>query len=128
MSHYVEFSVDVEALLPARIRMPHILKAVVQYTGVSSMDIRAHRNQPVYVEARHLFCYCARRFTPNSYQTIGKFINRDHSTVVSAIAKFESRLTSDQELADEIDAIFALAQQIAHADRGMFLNDARGSA
>lgn len=45
-----------------------------------------------FVEARHEAWWRARRETVSSLPAIGKFFNRDHTTVLAAIRKYEEKI------------------------------------
>lgn len=50
-----------------------------------------------YVYPRQLFCYLMKLYSPRqSYVSIGRFINRDHSTVITSIEKVNDILDTDR--------------------------------
>src|SRR4051812_35973714 len=76
-----------------------IIQIVSVYTGVSVDDIKCNKRLREFVWARHAFCYMARIFTVTSLTDIGRFISKDHTTVIHAISR-----TTDLIQADEKDA------------------------
>lgn len=64
--------------------------------GVSANEMRGERKHPIYTQARQEFYYRAKKETTRSYPVIGRFINRDHSTVLKGIKVYEARLEDQQ--------------------------------
>lgn len=62
--------------------LKRILEAVSEVTLISENDIISKNRLQEMAFARHLYCYFACEKTRNSLKSIGKFINRDHATVI----------------------------------------------
>lgn len=98
-----------------RIMMHHIMNAVVLHTGTGASDIKSCRRTGPLVSARHLFCYLARVMTPNSYPQIGKYINRDHTTVINSVNRIERLLKSeDPRVTADVEAVKIVAVRMAN--------------
>ena len=72
--------------------MAQILDEVCKKHKVTARDIRSRRMFRKYALARFEFCYRARNETEFSYPVIGKFINKDHTSVLHAIRRWEGIL------------------------------------
>ena len=74
--------------------MRQILRDVCERTGITEDEIthknRLHRE---VVRARDEFCWLARR-AGNSSPAIGRFIGRDHATVLAACKRYDAYITS----------------------------------
>lgn len=68
------------------IELPDILSDVSLRTGISIEAIRSRSRLREVVEARHFFFARARELTLNSLICIGKFVGKDHSTVVHGVS------------------------------------------
>ena len=74
---------------PARQTMWDITKAIANRAGISMVDIRGAGREKRFVEARHAAFMKIRKTLGRSLPEIGKFFNRDHSTVMYALRKME---------------------------------------
>ena len=72
--------------------MTQILDEVCKKHNVTAREIRSRRKLRQYAMARFEFCYRARNETEFSYPVIGKFINKDHTSVLHAIRRWEGIL------------------------------------
>lgn len=77
-------------LLPRRthegsLLMCDIMNAVEIETGVDADSMRWDRRSPRIVRARFIFCYVARTVSNRSTPNIGKYVKRDHTTVLRAV-------------------------------------------
>jgi len=102
------------------IKMSGILRIVSAETGIPAMHIVANRRFKSFVEARQAFCWLAKNKTIKSLPEIGRFIKRDHTTVLHAVRAAEQRMQKDPRYADlldrceqSIDAILAANSQEA---------------
>ena len=64
------------------LEMVEILDLVSKVTKVFKQDIIGRKRQREVVIARSLFSYICRHHLKKQYNTIGRFINRDHSSVI----------------------------------------------
>ena len=60
-----------------------VLNIVNQITGVTLTQMRKRTRVKKFVDARHLFVLMARGHTKHSYMSIGRCLDRDHTTVIS---------------------------------------------
>jgi hypothetical protein len=75
-------------------QQPHLLlddiaRAVCGVYGIGKNDFMSIRRAPRIVEARQVYCWVAKRFTSFSFPQIGRFSNRDHSTVMHGFRKVD---------------------------------------
>lgn len=81
-----------------RERQP-VLDAIVSTTalacGVEVAAMRGKDRSKSIVEARLVACYVARRCTRASYPQIGRVVNRDHTTVISAVQRVAMLIERD---------------------------------
>jgi chromosomal replication initiator protein len=84
-----------------------IQRAVCEYFSVRMSDLRSHRRHRSVAYPRMIAMYLCRQRLKTSYSELGeRFGGKDHTTVMSAVKKIESRLGSeDRELMDCVEAI-----------------------
>jgi chromosomal replication initiation ATPase DnaA len=73
--------------------MEQILHAVIKTTRIGRLDIMSAHRAANIMEARHIFYWCARYFTARSYPEIGRFIKRDHCTIMHGVRKLDRDLS-----------------------------------
>lgn len=71
--------------------LEQILEAVSKSLKVGRLDLFSHHRLPHLVEARQMFYWFARVYTARSYPEIGRFLKRDHCTVMHGVRKIENR-------------------------------------
>jgi chromosomal replication initiator protein len=84
-----------------------IQRAVCEYFSIRMSDLRSHRRHRSVAYPRMIAMYLCRRRLRTSYTELGeRFGGKDHTTVMSAVRKIESRIESeDRELLDCMEAI-----------------------
>ena len=76
-----------------------ILELVASYYEVDPKDILGKRRQRSLVLPRHVSMYLCRKHTERSFPELGRFFQRDHTTVQHGVKKVESNLEQgDPEL------------------------------
>jgi chromosomal replication initiation ATPase DnaA len=88
-----------------KLKVDDILHAVARHFHVSRNDLLSTRRGGKVTLPRHVAMYLARELTTKSYPDIGRRVGKDHTTVLHAVNRIESRLTHDGELADSIRRI-----------------------
>lgn len=68
-----------------------IYKCAIE-VGVKSIDIFAHSRKPHHIRARKKAMWLLYRELKMSYSAIGRFMNRDHSTIMMAVRSYEKSL------------------------------------
>lgn len=80
-----------------------IQRVVAKHYGVTRADILSQSRIPKIVKPRMVAAYLARNMTPMTLPALGKhFGGRDHTTILSSVAKITSLLGTDTKLASEI--------------------------
>jgi chromosomal replication initiator protein len=84
-----------------------IQRAVCEFFNIRMSDLRSPRRHRSIAHPRMIAMYLCRQRLHTSYTELGeRFGGKDHTTVISAVRKIESRLESeDRELQDSVAAI-----------------------
>jgi hypothetical protein len=82
-----------------------IMETVCLYYNVDEKDVLSKSRLFELVTARHMFCILARRHTSSSYIYIGKYINRDHATVIHGENKINTLYTVDKDTRRELNTL-----------------------
>ena len=72
--------------------MGEVITLVSKVTNVFHQDIISHKRHREIVTARALFAYICRNHLQKSFKLIGRFINRDHSTIIHLVNNYEDYL------------------------------------
>jgi hypothetical protein len=102
-------------------RKPHIhdiVGVVAHYYDTTAVDIMSESHKPEHVAARHACFYISRVICEKSYMAIGRDFKRDHSTIVSAVARMEKRIAADPEFNEALKVIIkaVLNTVVANSD------------
>lgn len=88
------------------VRIPDILRAVSQATGISVIDIISVRRTRAVTMARFMAYWLARRLTARSLPGIGRLIgDRDHTTVLHGCRRIEQLRRERPQLQATLDAL-----------------------
>jgi len=83
-----------------------VLKSVAKHYSISLHDLRSKRRQKSVACARQIAFFLMKKHTISSLKAIGNYIGgRDHSTVIHAIMKVESKLEANKALQQKIKSI-----------------------
>ncbi|MBI4800332.1 MAG: chromosomal replication initiator protein DnaA [Desulfarculus sp.] len=88
---------DLRRLTPERIR-----DQVAQVYGLTSAVLTGRSRRQSITRPRNLALYLCRRHTEASYAELGRFFNRDHSTVMYGVDQMERALAVEPRLSQEI--------------------------
>lgn len=88
-----EIHLATEPVVPV---MQVIIGAVAMAFGLAPAEITGRSRMGSVTEARCIVCYVARRCTRMSYPQIGIAIDRDHTTVMSAVKRVAERRLRDR--------------------------------
>lgn len=80
------------------VNLENVLEAVVLVSGVPADKIIGKRRDKEIASARHIFCYLGRSHTGASLLAIGKFLGRDHTTVINSIKVVNDMIDTDYEV------------------------------
>ncbi|NIO15434.1 MAG: chromosomal replication initiator protein DnaA [Deltaproteobacteria bacterium] len=86
-----------------------IMKVVASFFQTKMSDLKSSRKHKVITHPRQIGMYLMRQFTNLSLPEIGqKFGGRDHSTVIHAVKKIESRIAEDPQTQQIVDNLINL--------------------
>lgn len=100
--------VEASILHPAdqKIRVRTVQDAVCEHYKIGLIDLISERRAKTLVLPRHVAMYLAKNLTMRSLPEIGRlFGGRDHTTVLHAVRKIDGIVSSDAELAGQIEQI-----------------------
>jgi chromosomal replication initiation ATPase DnaA len=93
MYHYPEVYTEVQEVARdnrAIYTMKRCLRAVCLYYGVTEEELKSKSREQHIVVPRHHFCWVVYRNRLDvSYPMLGRFLSKDHTTIVHAVNKFE---------------------------------------
>ena len=85
-----------------------VQRTVADYYNVSPNELKSKKRNRQIIYPRHLAMYIAREVTEASMTDLGlEFGGRDHTTVMHAISKIESRIHTDPTLEDIIQNLIS---------------------
>jgi chromosomal replication initiator protein len=91
---------------PEHLTADHIIKAVANYYGLKTNDLRSPRRHKSIAGPRAIAMYLARKHTKESYPDLGRsFGGKHHTTIISAVDKIRRRIETDAALRSELHAI-----------------------
>jgi len=91
---------------PEHLSADHIIKAVANYYGLKTSDLKSPRRHKSIAGPRAIAMYLARKHTKESYPDLGRaFGGKHHTTVISAVDKIKKRLETDPATRSELHAI-----------------------
>ena len=79
-------------------RLEYIVSLMEENYGITHKQLRMNRRTYGLSQQRHIFCKLASEYTEASYPMIGRFINREHTTVMHSVdAKLDKEYTEIYE-------------------------------
>ena len=93
------------------ITIEQIMTEVTSYYELEKNDLTSKSRQSSITLPRQIAMYLARNLTNLSLVSIGQSFDRDHTTVMHAIDKIESKLKNNDDLQDEINGLINLIKQ-----------------
>lgn len=113
------------SIVPASIlhgRMPiglgAITRTVAFFMGLGADEIIAHSRLQRYVRARAAIYWLARRLTCMSSVQIGRYFDRDHSTILSGLTRAEQLRDDDPAFVLMTDRIALALSELREARHG----------
>ena len=99
-----------------RLRIATVVEVTALWSGLSAELLRARVRDQHVVDARHVAMWLSRQLTGQSLSGIGRYFNRDHSTVANGIRRVEERRGADVAFGQQVeclrDAISEWAEQM----------------
>ena len=84
-----------------------IAEILEDYTGITVDQIKSKSRVREVTQIRQLLCYLAGELTNDSLKQIGRFINRDHSTVIHSKRTTLDLLETDRKVRNKFYPILA---------------------
>ncbi len=104
--HAKEEPVGFEVPLKRKASFQDLMEAVSRYYSVSMQDIVGASRVREILLPRQIAMYLAKKYQNLSYVRIGElFSGRDHTTVMNAMQKIESKMHNDHQLLREVRAL-----------------------
>lgn len=87
------------------ITIEKIAKTVSEYFGVTIKDLKSTARQQKIAHARHVAVYLARDVLQMSYESIGDYFSKKHTTIMYSCDLISDKLKTDDNLQNEIDEV-----------------------
>ena len=101
-----------ESLVRTEFPLNDIGRVISKYFGISMLDLKGRRRQRGIVLPRQLLMHLAHHSYDHSIQKIGKFLGRDHSTVLHGCQVIEKKLAADLEIQKHILLLKAAIEKL----------------
>lgn len=89
-----------------RVTVDEIQKLTADHFGLKQADLLSERRTRSVARPRQVAMWLCKQHTTRSYPDIGRrFGGRDHTTVLHAVKKIEELLTSDDQIARDVEAL-----------------------
>ncbi len=89
-----------------RVTVDEIQKLVSEHFGLKQADLLSERRTRAIARPRQVAMWLCKQHTTRSYPDIGRrFGGRDHTTVLHAVKKVEELLTSDDQIARDVEGL-----------------------
>lgn len=92
-----------------------IIAAVAQLYDLPAEEIRGASRKAHPVRARQMAMYLCRKWTNSTLNQIGRSVNKDHTSVMNAVRKYE-KLQNDVEVVADIELIHQILRGENHGD------------
>jgi len=90
---------------PVSVTVERILLKVSRKYGIPIEDIKSRKRTKEVAAARHITIFLIRKLTDMSLPAIGKYMGRDHTTILSSLDTIESELKTNATLDLEINEL-----------------------
>ena len=97
---------------PVSVTVDRILDKVSKKYGISPDAIRSKKRTKEISQARHIAIYLIRQLTDMSYPAIGKYFERDHTTVMSSCDVIENEIRTKPLLELEINELIKVIKDV----------------
>jgi chromosomal replication initiator protein len=89
----------------AVISLEDILRASASFYGLSPEDVQGKKRTPGLVSARHMAMYLSRKLTDLTLVEIGRFFEKDHSSIINAEKKIMAQIKIKPEIYEQVNEI-----------------------
>ena len=80
------------------VNLENVMEAVSVVTNVPTEKIFGKDRHRDIMSARHLYCYMAKVHTNNTLQNIGRYIDKDHTTVINSIKVVNDMIDTEYDV------------------------------
>lgn len=91
--------------VPTKVTIEKTVSEVARTYGVGPEEIYSKKQNAIITEMRQMAMFIVRELTGLSTKAIGKEFNRDHSTVVYSLEKFQKKYNEDSKIRSIVDGI-----------------------
>ena len=89
-----------------RITVDEIQNVTADHFGLKQADLLSERRTRTIARPRQIAMYLCKQNTTRSYPDIGRrFGGRDHTTVLHGVRRIEEMLTTDDQIARDVEAL-----------------------
>jgi len=97
---------NLKVAVERRVTVDEIQKLTADHFGLKQADLLSERRTRSVARPRQVAMWLCKQHTTRSYPDIGRrFGGRDHTTVLHAVKKVEELLTSDDQIARDVEAL-----------------------
>lgn len=97
---------NLKVAVERRVTVDEIQKLTADHFGLKQADLLSERRTRSVARPRQVAMWLCKQHTTRSYPDIGRrFGGRDHTTVLHAVKKIEELLTSDDQIARDVEAL-----------------------
>lgn len=111
MTPYVYVGLKTKPVIK-RDRKGEILLIVANYVGVPASSITGRLRLQKIAYARHLYCLMARVYARESLTEIGRFLGRNHTTVIHSITTIRNLQDTEIQVSDDVKNVSELVEKI----------------
>ena len=86
-------------------KIQEISATVAEYFNIAECHILGHQRCTEFVRARHILVYLLHTSRGESFSSISRFLNRDHTTIMYVVRKIARQVKHDARLHDDIESI-----------------------
>ena len=90
---------------PTSVTVDRILEKVAKKYGTTVDDIKGTKRTKEIAYARHISVYLMRKLTDLSLPQIGKYLRRDHSTIISSLKTVEKELGANTQTNTDVNEL-----------------------
>ena len=105
-----EKSISDIVTITSKIDGTKIVNAAAEKYGIAADEILGKKRTKEIAWPRHMSVYVMRKLTDMSLNDIGKFFNRDHSTIITSIEKIEKESEENSSVAKEIQDLIDIVK------------------
>jgi len=106
-----------ESLKKPRLTLAQIAAHVSVFARVDILDMLSQRRMNTIVVPRQMAMALSREFTDQSLPKIGRYFERDHTTVIYAVRRIAEREAAEPEFKKDMDVLRARLAAILHQGR-----------